>query len=581
MTKKTNILIVGGGAAGLMAALQIAERGHRVELFSLVPVRHSPTICAQGGINGALNTKGEGDSPWIHFEDTIYGGDFLANQGPVRAMCEAGPGILHLLARMGVLFNRTAEQKIDLRKEGASRFCRTAFANTTTGFILLKALDEQLRKYEAKGLVERREYWEFLGAIEDSEGLFRGIAALNTKSMEIHTFAGDGLVVSTGGLGALYGQTTNSLISTGVAASRLYQQGLTYGNGEFIQFHPTAIPGPGQKMYLLSESIRGEGGRIWTYKEGRPWYFLEEWYPSFGNLVPRDLASRAIYKVIYEMNLTVEEQPAVYLDVSHLPPRILKNNLNEVLKKYRKFTGLDPFKKPMKVAPAVHYSMGGLWVNEDQQTNREGIFAAGEVEYQYHGANRIGGNSLLACLYGGAIAGKKVCEYAEGLEKNRDFDHSSLFSREAKKHHQHLDHIKNLSGRENPYLLLDELQKTLHQKVGILRIEEGLKKAREKVVELKERARDLESLDKGSYCNESLLFSVRLTDMLVLAEGIIEMALCRQESRGAHYRQDYPQRKDEKFLKTTLCNCTSQGPKISYEEVDTQFLQPRPRVYEI
>src|SRR6266496_3997721 len=297
------IAIVGGGLAGLSAAMKIAEAGHAVDLFSVVPCRRSHSVCAQGGINGAVNTKGEGDSTWEHFDDSVYGGDFLANQPPVKAMCEAAPGIIYLLDRMGVPFNRTPEGLIDFRRFGGTKHHRTAYAGATTGQQLLYALDEQVRRQEVAGLVRKYEYWEFLGLVRDSEGICRGIVGLDWYSMKIEAFPAAAVMLATGGPGIVFGRSTNSVINTGTAASVAYQEGAWYANGEFIQVHPTAIPGS-DKLRLMSESARGEGGRMWVPRaqgdkrearsipEKERWYFLEEKYPSLGNLVPRDIATR-------------------------------------------------------------------------------------------------------------------------------------------------------------------------------------------------------------------------------------------------------------------------------------------------
>ena len=225
-------------------------------------------------------------------------------------MCEAAPAIIYLFDRMGVMFNRTPEGLLDFRRFGGTKHHRTAFAGATTGQQLLYALDEQVRRYEAAGLVRKFEGWEMLSLVQDESGECRGICAIDTRSLEIRAFPADDVMIATGGPGLIFGRSTQSLVNTGSAVSACYQQGATYANGEFIQVHPTAVPGE-DKNRLISESIRGEGGRVWTYKDGKPWYFLEEMYPAYGNLVPRDIATRAIYKVVYEMKLGVDGEPLV------------------------------------------------------------------------------------------------------------------------------------------------------------------------------------------------------------------------------------------------------------------------------
>src|SRR5450755_496025 len=252
---KERIIVVGGGLAGLMTAVRAAELGADVDLFSIVPVKRSHSVCAQGGINGAVNTKGEGDSVDIHFDDTVYGGDFLADQAPVKSMCYAAPGIINLLDRMGVMFNRTPEGLLDFRRFGGTMFHRTAFAGATTGQQLLYALDEQVRRFESEGKVKKFEGWTFLSAVLDDSGICRGICVMDLRTMEIRTFPCDAAIFCTGGIGAVFGRSTNSVVCTGSAQSALFQQGVYYANGEFIQVHPTAIPGE-DKCRLMSESAR-------------------------------------------------------------------------------------------------------------------------------------------------------------------------------------------------------------------------------------------------------------------------------------------------------------------------------------
>lgn len=578
----SRIIVVGGGLAGLMATIKIAEAGTPVELFSLVPVKRSHSVCAQGGINGAVNTKGEGDSPYEHFDDTVYGGDFLANQPPVKAMCEAAPGIIYMLDRMGVMFNRTPEGLIDFRRFGGTKHHRTAYAGATTGQQLLYALDEQVRRHEVNGLVTKYEHWEFLSIVQDEDGVCRGIVAQDLRSMEIRTFRADAVILATGGPGIIFGKSTNSVINTGTAASAVYQQGAYYANGEFIQIHPTAIPGD-DKLRLMSESARGEGGRVWTYKDGKPWYFLEEKYPAYGNLVPRDIATREIFHVCVDLKLGINGENMVYLDLSHKDPKELDIKLGGIIEIYEKFMGEDPRKIPMKIFPAVHYSMGGLWVDYNQMTNIPGLFAAGEVDYQYHGANRLGANSLLSSIYGGMLAGPKAVEYINGLDKSAEDVSSTYFDQMLKKEQEKYDNILKMDGTENAYVIHKELGEWMTDNVTVVRYNDRLKKTDEKIQELMERYKNINMNDTINWSNQGASFTRQLWNMLQLARVITLGALNRNESRGAHYKPEFPERNDDEWLKTTKAkfDASSNGPILEYEDVDVSLIKPRPRRYDV
>jgi succinate dehydrogenase / fumarate reductase, flavoprotein subunit len=583
------IIVVGGGLAGLAAVIKIAEAGGNVDLFSIVPVKRSHSVCAQGGINSAKNLKGEGDTTDKHFDDTIYGGDFLANQTPVKAMCEAGPGIIDLLDRMGVPFNRTPEGLLDFRRFGGTLYHRTAFAGATTGQQLLYALDEQVRRYESEGKVRKFEGWEFLSAVLDSNGVCRGISAMDLRSMELKTFPADAIIVCTGGNGAIFGKSTNSVVCTGSAQSALYQQGAFYANGEFIQVHPTCIPGE-DKLRLMSESARGEGGRVWVPKtagDKRPgkqipeadrWYFLEDWYPKYGNLVPRDVATRAIHKVVYEHGLGIDGQPMVYLDLTHIDKETLNRKLEGILEIYEKFVGDDPREVPMKIFPGMHYTMGGLWVDFNQMTNIPGVFAAGEAEYQYHGANRLGANSLLSCIYGGFQAGPNAMNYAKSLPAATG---DGGASNELARQNQINQGLMTSTGAENPFRLWRELGDTMTANVTVIRYNDRIKKTDEKIVELLDRYQNINLSDKSQWANTSFAFTRQLYNMLQISRVVAQGAALRDESRGAHYKPDFPERDDEKFLKTTKATFAPDAdePRFEFEAVDTQYIKPRPRKY--
>src|SRR5262245_15430384 len=424
------VMIVGGGLAGLSAAMKLAELDVSVDLMSLTPVKRSHSVCAQGGINSVNDvTRQQGDSEWLHFDDTVYGGDFLQHQPPVKEMTEWAPKIIDLMDRLGVPFNRTSEGFRDQRRFGGTLFKRTAFAGATTGQQLLYALDEQVRRRHAEGLITMYEGWDFLGPVLDDTGRCRGAVAINLITMDIRAFPADAVVLATGGCGLIFGKSTMSMVCTGGANARAYQAGVKYANGEFIQVHPTAIPGS-DKLRLMSESARGEGGRVWVPRkpqdprdpksipESERYYFLEERYPKYGNLVPRDIATREIFNVCVNEGLSVErDRQCVYLDLTHIPREELDRKLGGILSIYEKFQGVDPRRVPMKIFPAVHYSMGGLWCDferssdgglvtgsvRNHQTNIAGLYAIGECDYQYHGANRLGANSLLSCIFTGML----------------------------------------------------------------------------------------------------------------------------------------------------------------------------------
>lgn len=574
------VIVVGGGLAGLMSTIKIAEQGVHVDLFSVVPVKRSHSVCAQGGINGAVNTKGEGDSPWIHFDDTVYGGDFLANQPPVKAMADAAPKIIHLLDRMGVMFNRTPEGLLDFRRFGGTLHHRTAYAGATTGQQLLYALDEQVRKFEVDGLVTKYEGWEFLGVVKDENNAARGIVVQNLTDAKIDAFRSDAVVMATGGPGIIFGKTTNSMINTGSAASIVYQQGAVYANGEFIQIHPTAIPGD-DKLRLMSESARGEGGRIWTYKDGKPWYFLEEKYPDYGNLVPRDIATREIFDVCVNQKLGINGENMVYLDLSHKDPHELDVKLGGIIEIYEKFTGDDPRKVPMKIFPAVHYSMGGLYVDYDQMTTIDGLFAAGECDFSQHGGNRLGANSLLSAIYGGTVAGPNAVKYIDTVEHSYTELDDSLYQDLIDKEQKRFDDLLNMRGTENAFKLHRELGEIMTKNVTVVRDNKRLLETDEKILELMRRYQDIDMEDTQTWSNQAVFFTRQLWNMLVLARVITIGAYNRNESRGAHYKPEFPDRNDEEWLKTTKAfyEGIDNPPRFEYEDVDISLIPPRKRDY--
>jgi succinate dehydrogenase / fumarate reductase flavoprotein subunit len=624
------VVIVGGGLAGLAAAMRLAELGRNVDLISMVPVKRSHSVCAQGGIN-AVNavTRQQGDTEWKHFDDTVYGGDFLQHQPPVKEMCDWGPRIIDLMDRLGVMFNRTPEGRRDQRRFGGTLYKRTAFAGATTGQQLLYALDEQVRRWETEGRVKKYEFWEFLGPMVDDQGICRGAVAQDMFSMEIRAFPADAVVLATGGCGLIFGKSTMSMICTGGAAGRAYRAGVKYANGEFIQVHPTAIPGT-DKHRLMSESARGEGGRVWVPRRAGDdrdprqipmedrWYFLEERYPKYGNLVPRDIATREIFNVCVNEGLSVDPNEfSVYLDVTELPHTTL-HKLEGILEIYEKFQGVDPRVVPMKIFPAVHYSMGGMWCDyekdehtgglvadspRNQMTNITGLYAIGEGDYQYHGGNRLGANSLLSCIFAGLLSGSGVDRWLNNLPAGSAAGRpSSFFEAQVGHHKEHYQALINSTGTENPYQLHKELGHTMTKNVTVVRYNKNIEETLGKLDELTDRYRRVGISDTGNWTNQNLSFTRALGDMLVLAKVIARGALLRNECRGAHYKPDYAidppkagdaeslhqeavrwcrqfRQQSQEWLKTTIAEYTPDGPKISYEPVDASLIPPRPRTY--
>ncbi len=608
MNRKETI-VVGGGLAGLAAAMRLAEKGCHVKLVSVTKSKRSHSVCAQGGINAAQNLKeGEDDSPLIHAYDTIKGGDFLADQPPIVEMCLAAPAIIQMMDRYGCPFNRAPDGKLDVRRFGGTLYHRTVFCGATTGQQLLYTLDEQVRRHEAQGRVERFENHEFLRLVRDEQGRSRGIVLMNLFNMQLEVLKADVVIVATGGPGLIFKRSTNSTFCTGAANGRLYMQGMKYANGEFIQIHPTAIPGQ-DKLRLISEAARGEGGRIWVTGDsnktivtpdgetipcgetGKPWYFLEELYPAYGNLVSRDVGARAILQIC-ELGLGVDGGMAVYLDVTHLPEETLQK-LEAILEIYVKFSGEDPRKVPMKIFPAVHYSMGGAWIDwpaaDDpdrmsryrQMTNIEGCFNCGESDYQFHGANRLGANSLLSCIYSGLVGGDEAIRYMDTLPHSFKECPSTIYDDALAIEEGFKKDLLARNGNENVYKLHEELAEWMILNVTVKRNNADLVKTIDKIKEIRERYQNISLDDRGSLVNQSLQFAHQFQSMIELALVITEGALLRDEFRGSHFKPEFPKRDDEKWLKTTIATYdpVKKEAQFSYVPVDIRHVEPEERGY--
>lgn len=578
---KKKIIVVGGGLSGLMATLKICEAGGEVELFSYCPVKRSHSLCAQGGMNACMDTKGENDTIYEHFDDTVYGGDFLADQTAIKGMCEAAPKLIKMFDRMGVTFTRTPEGLLDLRNFGGQKNKRTLFSGSTTGQQLLYALDEQVRAWEVKGAVKKYEFWEFIKIIKNKENVCRGIVAQDMNSMEIRAFRADTVILATGGPGMVFGRCTASTICNGSAVSAVYQQGAHIANPEFIQIHPTAIPGS-DKNRLMSEACRGEGGRVWVYKDGKPWYFLEEMYPAYGNLVPRDVASRAIYDVCVNQKLGINGENKVYLDLSHIPADYLERKLGGILEMYTEFVGDDPRKVPMQIYPSVHYSMGGIWVDTKHNTNIPGLMASGECDYQYHGANRLGANSLLSAAYSGTVSGPEAMRWAKEGERGSELTDEDL-AKAARECQAEYEAILKMNGSENAHELHHELGEVMNKYVTIERVNKDLDYCFDEVKKILKRWDNIGIVDQASWANQEAMFARQLRNMILYALVVTKAARMRDESRGAHYKREFPVRDDERFMKITVVEYdqATEEPQISYADFDHSLVKPRPRNYAV
>lgn len=630
------VIVIGGGLAGLSASVRVAEAGLSVDLFSMVPVKRSHSVCAQGGINACNEVaRQQGYSEYEHFDETIYGGDFLADQHPVLEMGNWAPRIIDLLDRMGVPFNRTLEGNRDLRLFGGSLFKRTHFAGATTGQQLIYALDEQTRRYEAEGKITKYEFWEFLSPVIE-DGRCVGIVAQDMRTMQTRAFRADAVVMATGGCGLIFGKSTNSVVCTGAAAARCFQAGVWYGNPEMIQVHPTAIPGA-DKTRLMSESARGEGGRVWVPRrkgedrrprdipENERYYFLEERYPAYKNLVPRDIATREIFSVCVNDGMGVGGERQVYLDLTHLPAAT-HHKLEGILEIYKKFAGEDPQFEPMRIFPSVHYSMGGIYTTftpgsympqtprdkhtsgspsplgnaigqgmqpgaiNNAMTNIRGLYAFGEVNFAYHGANRLGANALLSCLFDGLFCGQSVVSFVrnEASKKPAEGMSQSVFDRvvhaEQDKSKRLLDTVSSGGSddpKTNPYIIHKELGDEMTDACTVVKTESRLKKAWAKLAELKERYSRVRLPDSAGWTNQSFGHARAVGDMLVLAEALTLASMERRESRGAHYREDFKDRNDEQFMKTSLCkwDAASRQVKLEFIPIDATLIYPKKRDY--
>jgi succinate dehydrogenase / fumarate reductase flavoprotein subunit len=561
-----DILVIGGGLAGLRAAIEAKKAGKDVAILSKVHPLRSHSVAAQGGINAALGNAPAAvkDSPENHAFDTIKGSDYLADQDAVEILCREGIDRVIEMEHWGTLFSRTEDGKIAQRPFGGAGFPRACYAADRTGHNLLHVLYEQVTSLR----IPVYEEWYALSLVvgeRRSIGIL-GLHFFEGKIIPIHSKA---VLLATGGYGRIYLRSTNAVINTGSGSYLAYQAGVALEDMEFVQFHPTSLYGTN---ILITEGARGEGGYLINAKGER---FMGRYAPNLLELGPRDIVARAIQTEI-DQGRGFEEK-YVHLDLRHLGKEKIMDRLPGIRQIAIDFAGVDPILEPIPVQPAQHYSMGGIPTNLDGETSLPGLFAAGECAcVSVHGANRLGGNSLLETLVFGARAGRKA---AQKVEKGKQSFDKGIFQKRWKEFQSDLEEVFERKGEESFSLLRDEMKAVMTSQVGIFRKESNLLSAREKVKELKERLKKVGIKQKSLAFNHEFVKHLELEGMLHLAEVIVEGALARKESRGSHFRLDYPDRDDHHWLRHTVAFKTIDGPSLEYKNVTITKFPPEKRTY--
>ncbi len=553
--KVHDILIVGAGLAGMRAAVAALERAPHLDvalLSKVHPVR-SHSVAAQGGINAAL---GENDSWETHAFDTTKGGVYLGDQDAVEAMCREAPGDILDLERMGVIFSRNEQGRIAQRPFGGAGFPRTCYAADRTGHAILHAMYEQLLKRQ----IFVYEEWAVTSLIMEGVSC-RGVVAWDLLRGGLHAIGAKAVLLATGGSSRVFLTSTNAVINTGDGMALAYRAGSPLEDMEFVQFHPTTLKDTG---ILITEGARGEGGYLLNTLGER---FMKTYAPEQMELATRSTVSLAIGQEILEGRGV---DGCVLLDLRHLGRQRILERLPQIRQLAIEFAGIDPIEIPIPVRPGAHYQMGGVRTNPWGETDIPGLYAAGECAcVSVHGANRLGGNSLLETIVFGRRAGVRAAEFV-GTVSPRTPSETSLRNEQ-----ERITRLMNHMGRERAWQLRDELGQVMAQNLGIFRTQKSMREAAEKVRELKARAMHLSLQDKGKVFNSELIQSLELFSLLDLAETIVAGALARQESRGAHYRSDFPQRDDVNWLKHTLAYRTPDGPRLEYAPVAVTRFPPK------
>lgn len=562
-----DIIIVGGGLAGLRAAVGLCEH-YQVGLFSKVHPIRSHSNAAQGGVNAALgnNPAGRDDTWEKHAFDTVKGGDYLGDQPAVELLCREASDVVYELEHWGCPFSRFPDGSIAQRPFGGAGFPRTCYSTDLTGHVMLNTLYE---KALSKGVIFYDE-WQILALVADGERC-HGVIALDLKDGAVVPVSAGATLFATGGYGRVFQYSTNALINTGSGIGMAYQAGVPVKDMEFVQFHPTTLIG---SNILITEAARGEGGWL-TNSTGER--FMQRYAPKAMELAPRDIVSRCIQREIEEgRGLEHPLGKYINLDLRHLGEEMIQKKLPGIRNICKDFIGLDPVYAPIPIMPCQHFSMGGIATNSRCETKLPGFYAAGECScVSVHGANRLGGNSLLETVVFGKMASLSMHEY---LQDNNTKSDEALLQEAGKKWEQKIAGLT--AGHERCFRLLAELGQTMSKNVGIFREKQELGQALTDIAALKERYGRVGVISAHRHMNYELLNVLELEYMLEVAHTIALGAFHREESRGAHYRNDFPQRNDEDWLKHSLVAIDQDGqPQISYAEVAITNYPPMERVY--
>jgi succinate dehydrogenase / fumarate reductase flavoprotein subunit len=546
-----DIVIVGAGLAGMRAALASPPDLDVAVISKVHPVR-SHSVAAQGGINAAL---GENDSWEAHAFDTTKGGLYLGDQDAIEAMCREAPDDIVELEHLGVIFSRDDQGRIAQRPFGGAGFPRTCYAADRTGHAILHAMYEQLMKRQIRVYEE----W-FVTSLVEEGGVCRGVIAWDLIHGGLHAIGAKAVILAAGGSGRVFFTSTNAVINTGDGMALAYRVGVPLADMEFVQFHPTTLKDTG---ILITEGARGEGGYLLNTLGER---FMKTYAPQQMELATRSTVSLAIGREILEGRGV---DGCVLLDLRHLGRARILERLPQIRELAIEFAGLDPVETPIPVRPGAHYQMGGVRTNQWGETALPGLYAAGECAcVSVHGANRLGGNSLLETIVFGRRAGKRACDYARTIAP-RALSDTALLGEEQRVHQ-----LLSNEGSVRAWQLRDELGKTMSLNLGLVRTEESIQSAKAVVESLKVRAAAVTIQDKGRVFNTDLVQALELQSLLDIAETIIAGALARTESRGAHYRSDFPQRDDVHWLRHTLIRRTPGGPVLTSEPVTITRFPP-------